>query len=320
VRYGSLWERLVRGVRWSWVDPRYQRALPPNLDATVMAIDSRDRLHAKQGRSTARVVFHPVGEPARSPAIAHADSPVSGQLAVYLKRHYRLPWLSGLAALFDPAGRHSPGAAEWTHLERARALGVPVPEVVATGERIGPWASLQSYLMVAELTECQEVNLALPELASALDPESFAALKRRLVDEMARITATMHGARIFHKDLYLCHFYLDRGRLRKDLRDVRLALIDLHRLGEHRLWPGWWRWKDLGQLLYSTAGVAGIDHSDIERFWSEYQRRLALGWPGLQARIIRLKARRYLKHNRANRTSTADRKGLFEESGHRATV
>ena len=140
MRYGSLWQRLVRGVRWSWVDPRYQAMLPPNLDATVMAIDSRDRLHAKQGRSTARVVFHPA-----------ADKP-ERSVAVYLKRHYRLPWLSGIAALFDPAGRHSPGAAEWAHLERARALGVPVPDVVATGERIGPWAFLQSYLMVAELT------------------------------------------------------------------------------------------------------------------------------------------------------------------------
>ena len=43
--YGSLWERLVRGVRWSWVDPRYQAALPPDLDASVMTLESRDRLH-----------------------------------------------------------------------------------------------------------------------------------------------------------------------------------------------------------------------------------------------------------------------------------
>lgn len=284
--YGSLWERLVRGVRWCWVDPRYRAALPPNLDASVMAIDSRDRLHAKQGRSTARVVFHGrAGE---------ADRPV----AVYLKRHYRLPWLTGIAALFDPAGRHSPGAAEWARLERARSLGVPVPEVVATGERIGPWAHLQSYLMVAELTECQELNVALPELAEELDLRSFERLKKRVIVEMARITATLHAARIFHKDLYLCHFYLDRGRLRQDLDDVRLSLIDLHRLGEHRLLADRWRWKDLGQLLYSTDGVTGIDARDIYRFWFHYRRRVGLRWPGWQARMIRLKARRYLKHNR----------------------
>jgi heptose I phosphotransferase len=300
--YGSLWDRLVRGVRWSWVDPRYQPALPSNLDAAVMAIDSRDRLHAKQGRSTARVVFHPASEPSQA-------------VAVYLKRHYRLSWLSGLAALFNPAGRHSPGPAEWAHLERARALGVPVPDVVATGERIGPWAFLQSYLMVAELTGCQELNVALPELAAELDPASFAAVKERVIAEMVRITAALHGARIFHKDLYLCHFYLDRRRLRDNRDDVRLWLIDLHRLGEHHLWPDWWRWKDLGQLLYSAHDVPGIDRKDVEQFWVHYRNRLVLGWPRWQARIIQLKAGRYLNHNRTSAPSFGGLRGPGQRAG-----
>jgi len=300
VRYGSLWERLVRGVRWSWIDPRYQSALPPDLDASVMTLDSRDRLHAKQGRSTARVVFHPAAAAAdRASGTAQCAGASAGPVAVYLKRHFRLPWLARLAALFDPAGRHSPAAAEWVHLERARALGVPVPEVVATGERIGPWACLQSYLMVAELTGCQELNVALPELAYELEPAAFESLKRRLIAEMARITAALHTARVFHKDLYLCHFYLDLERLRDDPADVRLVLIDLHRLAEHGLWPDRWRWKDLGQLLYSTAGVAGIDNRDICRFWKDYRRRVSLRAPRWQARMVQLKAAAYLEHNRS---------------------
>jgi heptose I phosphotransferase len=294
--YGSLWDRLVRGVRWSWVDERYRAALPADLDAAVMTLDSRDRFHAKQGRSTARVVFH------QAPGTVSAPVPLSSRpaapLAVYLKRHFWLPWPQRLAALLNPAGRHSPGAAEWAHLERVRALGVPVPEVVATGERIGPGVSLQSYLMVAELTGCQELNVALPELAVQLDAASFSALKRRLVAEVARITGTLHSACIFHKDLYLCHFFLDRNGLETDPSNVRLVLIDLHRMGEHRLWPDRWRWKDLGQLLYSTHGVAGIDDRDISMFWKHYRRRVRIRWPRWQARIVRLKAKRYLEHNR----------------------
>ena len=297
--YGSLWERLVHGVRWSWVDPRYQAALPPDLDASVMTLESRDRLHAKQGRSTARVVFHPAPERSdRASGTVSADETPARPVAVYLKRHFRLPWNARVAALLDPAGRHSPGAAEWAHLRRARELGVPVPEVVATGERIGPWGSLQSYLMVAELTGFQELNLALPELESELDPRSFASLKRGLVIEMARITATLHRSRIFHKDLYLCHFYLDRERLRENPAEIRLALIDLHRLGEHRFWPDRWRWKDLGQLLFSTAGVAGLEGRDIARFWKHYRRWVTIRWPNWQAQMVKLKAQRYLEHNR----------------------
>jgi heptose I phosphotransferase len=262
--------------------------LPPDLDARIMTLESRDRLHAKQGRSTARVLFRADGGQPGSPR----------PLAVYLKRHHRLSWPSRLAALFDPGGRHSPGAAELAHLQRAQALGVPVPDVVAGGERIGPWCALQSYLLVAELTGFQELNVCLPELASELAPRAFAALKRRLSAEMARITAALHGARVFHKDLYLCHFFLDRERIRANPADVRLALIDLHRLAEHRLWPDRWRWKDLGQLLYSTHGIAGIDDRDRLRFWAHYRRRLGLRHPRWQARMVRLKAARYRAHNR----------------------
>ena len=121
MRYGSLWERLVRGVRWSWIDPRYRSALPPDLDASVMKLDSRDRLHAKQGRSTARVIFHPAEVIVdRTWGTTESAGAQTRPVAVYLKRHFRLPWLARLAALFDPAGRHSPAAAEWDHLERAR--------------------------------------------------------------------------------------------------------------------------------------------------------------------------------------------------------
>ena len=133
--HGTVLTRLIRGTRWSWLDHRHVDALPSDLDSKVMTLESVDRHHAKQGRSTARVRF--------------ADGPST--ISVYLKRHYQLPWPSRLAALVNPSGRHSPAAAEWAHLERARSLGISVPEVVAVGERVGPWGGLQSYLMVAEL-------------------------------------------------------------------------------------------------------------------------------------------------------------------------
>ena len=85
---GSLWGRLVRGTRWTWLADRYREALPPDLAETVMGLQAGDRHHAKQGRSTARWVLHNAGR----------------TLAVYLKRHYRLPWWQGLFATLWPAG------------------------------------------------------------------------------------------------------------------------------------------------------------------------------------------------------------------------
>lgn len=277
--HGTLLTRLVRGTRWSWRDERHSSTLPADFDSTVMSLEASDRLHAKQGRSTARVRFDAGPKP----------------LSVYLKRHYRLPLIDRLLALVHPGGRHSPASAEWAHLERARALGIAVPEVVAAGEWIGPWGALRSYLMVAELIGHTPLHEALPELAVALDPPTFARLKRTIVAEMAEVAAKLHAAHAFHKDLYLCHFFLDR---RPDpAPDRRLCLIDLHRLAVHRWTAIRWRWKDLGQLLYSTHGVDGIDDRDRLRFWKHYRRRSRMHWPKAQARIIRAKAARYLAHN-----------------------
>jgi len=285
VSYGSLWERWARGVNWTWINEHYRARLPDDFDVTVMSLESRDRFHAKQGRSTARVVLEETDRP----------------LTVYLKRHFRLPWPARLAALFDPAGRYSPAAAEWAHLEHVRALGIDVPDVVAAGERIGPRTDLRSFLMVAELSGCAPLNELLPQLAGRLDARTFAILKHRLIGEIARITATLHAARVFHKDLYLCHFFLDSVRLDLNGRPLRVVLIDLHRLHEHRHWSNWWRWKDLGQLLFSTYGVDGITDRDRRRFWTRYCRLVGIDRPGWHARMIRLKAARYLEHNRKPR-------------------
>ncbi len=283
--FGSLKTRWVHGVNWTWINESYRAQLPANLAATVMSLESRDRFHSKQGRSTARVVLH------------EADRP----LPVYLKRHFHLPWASRVAALLDPAGRHSPGATEWIQLERVRKLGINVPDVVATGERIGPRAGLQSFLMIAELTGSTALNELLPKLAGRPDHAGFADLKRRVVKEMARITATLHRACVYHKDLYLCHFFLDPDGDARSSAVPKLSLIDLHRLEEHRLLGNWWRWKDLAQLLYSTEGVAGITARDRARFWKWYCRLAGIKRPALHAWVVGFRTARYRGHNRKRR-------------------
>jgi heptose I phosphotransferase len=279
MNHGTLAERLVRGTRWIWLAEEYRAALPADLGETVMALETKDRFHAKQGRSTARVRF---------------DSPW-GPLSVYLKRHFELPWSARLSALLHPSGKHSPAAAEWAHLERARGLGVSVPDVVAAGERIGPWGALQSFLIIAELEGCLPLNEALPILSARLPAPEFHRVKRQLVMEMAAMTAKLHGANVFHKDLYLCHFFLEPNLSGANGR--RLTLIDLHRLGEHRLTSVRWQVKDLAQLLYSTFDVREIDDRDRARFWMHYRKRLRFRGARLRAIWIRCKAARYQSHN-----------------------
>jgi len=278
----TLWKRLTGSVarlhqRADW--PGFAGADWPDR---IMGVTVTDRFHAKQGRSTGRWILQVDGR----------------RLAVYLKRHYRLPWWQGLLAALWPRHGWSPALQEWQHLEWARGRGLPVPQTVAAGEYIGPWGRLQSLLAVEELTGMLPLHEAIPLAAARLDALPFRQWKLSLVREMARLTRELHDRSRFHKDLYLCHFYIaeaDTARI-PEWRD-RVHLIDLHRLGHHR-WTGrLWQVKDLAQLLYSSE-VLGVDARDRLQFWRDYlgedRRRFA-------SRILRtwivFKWRRYRRHN-----------------------
>src|SRR5437870_3130893 len=90
--------------------------------------------------------------------------------------------------------------------------------------------------------------------------------------EHGRSTArlVLHTQARFHKDFYLCHFFIRR----QDTAHVpdwigRVHLIDFQRLRRHGFtWP-WWLVKDLAQLLYSSD-VDGIEARDRLSFWRAY--------------------------------------------------
>ena len=267
-----------------------------------MGLAITDRFHAKQG-----AMDRPL------------DSAVPGEaLAVYLKRHYRLPWWRGLLASFWPDAGWSPALQEWRHLEWARAQGMPVPAAVAAGEYIGPWGRLQSFLAVEELAGMLPLHEAIPRAAAALGEKDFHEWKKGLARELARLSSELHLRRYFHKDLYLCHFYIPAGFI-ESIPQWRgqVHVIDLHRLGHHPWTWRFWQIKDLAQLLYSSE-IAGVNGGDRLRFWHAY---LGSELQSRTARLLRgcvlLKWRRYRRHN-SRRTASpwpqSGERGVGEES------
>jgi heptose I phosphotransferase len=266
--------------------PHWPKFAGPDWAERIMAVPVTDRFHAKQGRSIGRWVLQ-------------ADD---RQLVVFLKRHYRLPWWRGLLATLLPNARWSPALQEWEHLEWARTQGLPVPVAAAAGEYIGPWGRLQSFLAVEELTGMLPLHEAIPAAAGRLDPDVFRRWKRGLIAEMVRITHALHRRRWFHKDLYLCHFYIaQEDTQRVPVWQGRIQLIDLHRLGHHPwLWP-WWQAKDLAQLLYSSE-VPGVTARDRLWFWRLYFAGRRSGRATRWFRQwVRLQAWNYRRHNRRKR-------------------
>jgi heptose I phosphotransferase len=287
-RGDTLWRRLFTGVSRVLQRPGWDNFAGPGWLDGIMSAAVTDRFNAKQGRSTGRWVLEADGDPGEP----------KRHLTVYLKRHHQLPWWHGWLAALWPRGNWSPALQEWEHLEWARRQGVPVPEAVAAGEFIGPRGRLQSFLAVRELSGMLPLHEAIPLAAQRLDPETFLRWKRGLVAEMARLARLLHDRRCFHKDLYLCHFYISGDDLDRvpEWRD-RVYLIDLHRLARHR-WTWWmWQMKDLAQLLYSSE-IPGVDVRDRLTFWREYRER---GSSAVHDRWLRYwivwKWRRYRRHN-----------------------
>lgn len=277
-----LWRRLVHGSVQLRERSDWRNFAGADWAECIMDVAVTDRFHAKQGRSTGRWVLHTGG----------------ARLAVYLKRHYHLPRWRGLLAALWPWAAWSPAFQEWDHLQWAQSQGIPVPAAVAAGEYRGPWGKLQSVLAVEELTGMLPLHEAIPLASRQLAPADFARWKRGLIAEMARLVAMLHGRRAFHKDLYLCHFYV----LADDIPHLgnwpgRVTMIDLHRLARHSWTWRIWQLKDLAQLLYSSE-VEGVTARDRLRFWHAYmdgaRRSLAARW--LRWAVV-LKGNRYRQHN-----------------------
>jgi heptose I phosphotransferase len=277
----TLWGRLSRGARRLRYRPDWAHFAGPDWAERIMDVAVTDRFHAKQGRSTGRWILDAGGR----------------RLAVYLKRHYSLPRRLGLLAALWPDAGWSPALQEWEHLEWARTQGLPVPASVAAGEYLGPWGRLESFLAVEELTGMLPLHEAIPAAAVRLPAPDFLRWKRTLAAEMARLTRALHDRRRFHKDLYLCHFYIpEEDTARAPAWPGRVHLIDLHRLAHHPwTWPVW-QAKDLAQLLYSSD-VPGVGARDRLHFWRAYRGPAPCGAGRWLRRLILLKGRRYRRHN-----------------------
>lgn len=250
----------------------------------VMDIPVTDRFHAKQGRSVGRIILQgKEGKP---------------ELAVYLKRHYELSWWEGMLARFFPKYAWSPAMQEFNHLASARQLGLQVPDSLAVVEFIGPGTKLRSALAVRELENMIPLHEAIPLASVRMVPKVFKQWKKSLVAEMARMARMLHDRHWFHKDLYLCHFYIHKNNTFRipEWRD-NVVLIDLHRLGSHPWTSQVWKIKDLAQLIYSSE-IEGVDDKDRIEFWRSYR---DLGPKSVLDQIllwvIKLKWGRYRKHN-----------------------
>ncbi len=265
-----------------WADPiwRQSREIPQEFDQ-IMNLELHDRFHSKQGRS---IVRWELGE-------------ASPSLVLFLKRHYVSGFWKGFLARFLPdrwfkSWTWCPSREEYENLQIAAQLQIPVPRLIAMAEKRGPGFALQGYLALEELAGMEPLHLVIPYAKKQLSADDFAIWKKRLIEEMVEVILKFHLQSYFHKDLYLCHFYLPLGHCSKRNPEFenQIRLIDFHRFNRHRLRFWWFLIKDLGQLWYSSQ-IEGIEDADRSYFWDRYRQ----AWEEKQIRNTRFRIRHKLR-------------------------
>ncbi len=194
-----------------------------------------------EGKQTVADFFAIEGEPAKQRYNRCTMRVERGGQRFYLKLHHPIgigEVIKNFAQLRKP---DVDVMAEWRAIERLHEIGVATMTAAGYGIEGESLAGQRSFLLTDELPQ-------LVSLEKIAEGEIDANEKRRLISEMARLTALMHKHGVNHRDLYLAHFALVG-------EDRKMHVIDLHRAQCRNATPHRWIVKDLAAILFSSLGV-----------------------------------------------------------------
>lgn len=140
--------------------------------------------------------------------------------------------------------------------------GISVPEPVLFGQDRGRLATGRSCLALADLSNAQSLERWAPGQGGIVP-----ARRRELIDRLADFVRHFHALGTVHRDLYLCHIFIEQNPA-----GPLFHLIDLARVFQPVRWRRRrWRVKDLAQLSYAAGQYAPyLTRGDRIRFLRRY--------------------------------------------------
>lgn len=188
---------------------------------------------------------------------------ISGQ-SYFIKQHFGVGWREIFKNLFSFKLPILGAITEVKAIQKLGEIGIPTTPLVAYGMRGYNPAKLQSFIMTEDLGNI----VSLEDLCAdwKVNPPS-AKLKRQLIIAVAKIASNLHLHGINHRDFYLCHLCLDVNLLAQN--QIKLYLIDLHRMQVHRKPSVRLNMKDIAALYFSSMDI-GLSARDLSRFKKYY--------------------------------------------------
>lgn len=190
---------------------------------------------------------------------------MSGAL-YYVKRYLTTPLREQWDRFWRQCATHSRA---WWEFRQSVALNqrrIPAVRAVAVAEQmLGPLERHST--VIFEPVAGDAFDRVWPRLEAGGAPLTRAPQRQALIRALAHLVTAFHTAGWCHRDLYLCHVFLDTDA--SGAAPPRFTLIDLARVHKPRWWRFRWLIKDLGQLD-SSARPLGFTRADRLRFLATY--------------------------------------------------
>ncbi len=157
---------------------------------------------------------------------------------------------------------------EWQAILKLKELNIDTMNLVGYGKEGKNPGSIKSFVITEELQNI----ISLEDYCMDWDKTPpNKKIKQAIITKVAEIARTIHENGMNHKDLYICHFLLDIscGTDNIDPNNIRLFLIDLHRVEIRSKIPFYWRAKDISAILFSSLDI-GLTKKDISLFIKTY--------------------------------------------------
>ncbi|MCH2206318.1 MAG: hypothetical protein MK132_10660 [Lentisphaerales bacterium] len=170
---------------------------------------------------------------------------------VYLKRHWK-------DAKSNNNGPHLEAKSEADNISLLHDRGIPVPELVASG-----WGYINNrpvgFVVMHEVPGIQGDHF----IGAQLTKPEWPTIRQGLIHDLAALSSKFHNMGFNHRDLYLCHFFVDLEET-----SVVLNMIDLQRVQHRKLFRHRWIVKDLSQLCYSSMKL--VSNTNRLKFFLKY--------------------------------------------------
>ena len=195
-----------------------------------------------------------------------------GNESFYIKCHQGVGWreiLKNLTRLQLPVVS---AYTEWLAIQRLNEIGVPTVTGIGYGvEGLNP-AGRRSFTITKDLGATRSLEQVTSRWSMNPPPPK---IKWALIRKLAEIARQLHQNGVNHRDFYLCHFLLMKEEpvsIARDPVDIKLFLIDLHRVQIRRQTPNRYKIKDIGGLYFSSMDI-GLKERDLFRFMKAYQQQ-----------------------------------------------